>query len=637
MFFCGCLFGRGAAARSGIDMANSGGIPTSAPPVHPATDRGAGVRAAAEARRSALVLTGLFVAAATLFLLLPDALQARGSAGSAPRMILLRDGLFVAVVAVLGFVLVRRLLLPALPGDVSRTADAAPAPRPASANAAQLESLGRITAGLAHDVNNVFASVSGYAELALRRTPEDDPARVDLLAIRRATERGAGLTRKVLELGRPSAARPEVLDLNAVLVDLGRMLPRLMGEAVEVSVTPAPRPALLRADLTRLEQVVLNLALNARDALPHGGHLSLRAGVRDAGDGPELVLLEVSDDGAGMDEATRARIFEPFFTTRGDGTGLGLAMVAGYLAELGGSIECHSMPGRGTTFRILLPRIADEPQPAIETPAAARGGRETLLLVEDDDDLRSVLERVLAAAGYRVLAARGANEALEAARRPGAAPRLLITDVVLPGRSGVELAGRLAPLPALFISGHGAETLQLHGAPTEVLAKPFAHEALLSRVRARLDAAPAAARPTDDRALRATVLVVDDDAALCDVLVRMLHDAGHETRIALHGDQALATLQHGSIDVVVCDMLMPEKEGLETIAEMRRRRPALPIVAMSGALRGETYTSMAVKLGAVAELRKPFSSAELLDVIERALGARVPPLTPHAPQEPERV
>jgi len=119
--------------------------------------------------------------------------------------------------------------------------------------------------------------------------------------------------------------------------------------------------------------------------------------------------------------------------------------------------------------------------------------------------------------------------------------------------------------------------------------------------------------------------------------VRMLHDAGHETRIALHGDQALATLQHGSIDVVVCDMLMPEKEGLETIAEMRRRRPALPIVAMSGALRGESYTSMAVKLGAVAELRKPFSSAELLDVIERALGARVPPLAPQAPQEPERV
>ncbi|HEX5009178.1 MAG TPA: response regulator [Planctomycetota bacterium] len=605
------------------------------PPVHPGSKRTPASRAEADARRSALVLTGLFVMAATLFLLLPDVVEARSGAAPSLGLILLRDGLFVAVVAVLSFVLVRRLLLPVLPGAAPHAAE--PPPPPPTANAAQLESLGRITAGLAHDVNNVLASVSAYAELALRHTPEDDAAHVDLLAIRRATERGAGLTRKVLELGRSSAPRPEVLDLNAVLVDLGRMLPRLMGEAVEVSVAPAPRPALLRADLTRLEQIVLNLALNARDALPRGGHLSLRADVADSVDGRELVLLEVSDDGAGMDEATLARIFEPFFTTRGEGTGLGLALVAGHLSELGGSIECHSMPGRGTTFRILLPRIADDPQPALETPATARGGAETLLLVEDDDDLRSVLERVLAGAGYRVLAAAGANAALAAARRPGASPRLLVADVVLPGRSGVELAGRLSPLPALFISGHGPETLQQHGAPADVLAKPFSHEALLARVRALLDTAPAASRPADDRALRATVLVVDDDAALCDVLVRMLHDAGHETRIALHGDQALATLQHTAIDVVVCDMLMPEKEGLETIAEMRRRRPTLPIVAMSGALRGETYTAMAIKLGAIAELRKPFSSAELRDVIERALGARVPPLATPTPQEPERV
>jgi signal transduction histidine kinase/ActR/RegA family two-component response regulator len=473
-------------------------------------------RADAEARRAALVIAGLFLAAGAAWLLLPDALLTSDATATAERLHLLRDALFLGVSSVLLYVVIRRAIAPS-PGedDVADRPFRAAETWPASAeDGPRLAALGRLAAGMAHDVNNMLATITGYADLALRRMRADDPNHADLLAIRRAAERGCNLTRNVLALGRAPPARPQVVELQAVLVDFGRMLPQLVGPAIRVSVETDPRPAPVLADMTQLEQVLLNLVLNARDAMPKGGRLVLRTGLLPgtALAGPRL-QLEVIDTGHGMDAATRARIFEPFFTTRASGTGLGLASVALVVQAAGGSVECESTPGQGSTFRVVLP-LAEQPQPSL--PPVAR------------------------------------------------------------------------------------------------------------------PAAPSG----DPPAVRATVLVVDDDAALCDVLARMLVEGGHEARIAHDGRQALLAATTGPADVVLCDMLMPEKEGLETITELRRHRPTLPIIAMSGALRGESYTGMALKLGAVGALRKPFGAQELLDLVAQALVTRVqPPVAPHQETE----
>jgi len=473
-------------------------------------------KADAEARRAALTIAGLFLVAGAAWLLLPDVLFSGGQGATGGPLHLLREALFVGVSSVLLYVVTRRALSPALAAETPPDLPVPARETLAEADAApRLAAVGRLAAGMAHDVSNTLATITGYAELALRRMSDVDPSRADVLAIRQAAERGIGLLRNVLSLGRSPPARPQVVDLNAVLVDLARMLPQLAGPAIRVSVETAPQPAPVLTDLTQLEQVLLNLVLNARDAMPQGGRLVLRTRVQPGRTHADArVQLDVIDTGHGIDTATRARIFEPFFTTKEQGTGLGLASVAHAVKALGGSIECDSTPGQGSTFRVRLPLVE---QPETPPPVAA--------------------------------------------------------------------------------------------------------------------AAPAVPDPP---AVRATVLVVDDDAALCDVLARMLIEGGHEARIAHDGRQALLAAISGPADVVLCDMLMPEKEGIETITELRRHRPGLPIVAMSGALRGDSYMAMALKLGAVGALRKPFDSQALLDVVAHALVTPVPPLAaPH--QETERV
>ncbi|MEK7866450.1 MAG: ATP-binding protein [Planctomycetota bacterium] len=363
----------------------------------------------------------------------------------------------------------------------------------------KMEAIGRLAGGVAHDFNNLLTAINGYTDLLLKKTPDDHPDREDLLEVRKAGERGSALTRQLLAFGRRQVFSMLVVDLDSVVAEMEKMLRRLIGEDIDLVVSPAPAPARVRADPSQLQQVLLNLAVNARDAMRGGGRLELvtsfetvgEAGARaDLPDG-RYVVLRVTDTGAGMDAETLARVFEPFFTTKGSGvgTGLGLAMVYGIVRQSGGAIRVESEPGKGTTFRIHLPLAAEEPEDwtAAETVLDWAVGTETILLCEDDDLVRRLARLILTSHGYTVLETRNGDEAIEAFVRSGDAVDLLLSDVVMPRMGGAELASRLSALrpglPVLLISGYpeGADPQRA------LLSKPFTPPDLLRRVREVLD------------------------------------------------------------------------------------------------------------------------------------------------------
>ena len=368
----------------------------------------------------------------------------------------------------------------------------------------KMEAIGRLAGGVAHDFNNLLTAIGGYSSLALLEFDPDDPRREYLEEIQRAGERGASLTKQLLASGRKQVLSPRLLDLNALVDDLTSLLRRVIGEDVELEWARDSAPAVVFADAGQIEQVIMNLAVNARDAMPHGGTLSIVSSSveleADDSRGPpgQYVRLNVSDSGQGMDDATMARMFEPFFTTKepGKGTGLGLSTVYGIVQQLSGSIRARSVLGRGTEFEIYLPQrerglLTVRPE---SVAPLVRGGDETVLLVEDESQVRKLVFEVLQARGYRVLAAKDGVEAVPLEESFSDRIDLLITDVVMPGMSGRELAQHvLAARPetkVLFMSGYTDDAVLRHGvnAPgTAFLQKPFALEDLLLKVRALLD------------------------------------------------------------------------------------------------------------------------------------------------------
>jgi len=383
--------------------------------------------------------------------------------------------------------------------------------------AQKLEAVGRLAGGVAHDFNNLLTAIRGYTELLEERLSEplpDDPgalreARRDLDEIRRAADRAASLTAQLLAFSRKQVLEMKVLDLNLLVGEVERMLRRLIGEDVELTTELATDLRYVAGDASQLEQVVVNLAVNARDAMPQGGRLLIATRNEEvsepiSGEYEEIpagsyVVLSVVDSGSGIPEAHRPHIFEPFFTTKeqGKGTGLGLPTVFGIVSQSGGHIQVHSEVGVGTTFEVWLP-ATDEAVPD-ERPgvlADVRLGGETVLLVEDDDAVRSFAAQVLARSGYRVLEAADAQTALELSRHWEGPIELLVTDVVMPGMGGKDLADMLqserAGLRVLFISGYAGEadvTEDFRGARKDFLGKPFSPAALSSRVRKVLDGA----------------------------------------------------------------------------------------------------------------------------------------------------
>ncbi len=375
--------------------------------------------------------------------------------------------------------------------------------------AQKLEAIGRLAGGVAHDFNNLLTIVLGQCDVLLRRFAGDPLLREKVEEIRKASARAASLTRQLLAFSRRQVLKPEVIDLNTVLRETGRLLRPLIGEDVELVEDLAPDLWPIRADAGQIAQVVMNVAVNARDAMPSGGRLLFRTsnvereveggwGTGSPGS-RKLVRLEISDEGEGMDAETLRRAFDPFFTTkdRARGTGLGLATVYGIVTQSGGEVRLDSAPGRGTTVDILFPRAEERPpDPAPAGAESARGprGSGTILLVEDEEGVRALAEEILTAAGYRVFVAAAGREALEVCAGHGGTIDLLLTDVVMPGLSGRELARRIrAAHPGvrlLYISGYTDAELHRHGVLEggfSLLEKPFTPEELERRVREILE------------------------------------------------------------------------------------------------------------------------------------------------------
>jgi CheY-like chemotaxis protein len=364
---------------------------------------------------------------------------------------------------------------------------------------------------VAHDFSNVLAVVLGYSDLLLRDVPPGDARMRECVeGITEAAHRAVGVTRQLLTLSRKKLLRPEVLSVNKVVTDLGRLLSRAIGERIALDTRLGEPLWPVVADSDQLAQVLLNLAVNARDAMPDGGPLEIATAnvelaepARDVGlPSGRYVSLSVRDGGCGMSEEVRARIFEPFFTTKETGTGLGLATVYGIVRQAGGAIRVESRPGGGTRFTVLLP-AAEEQVARVVLPVAAsapRGLGETIVLAEDDDALRVVLGRVLAGAGYRVISGRNGAEALEAARAREGRVDLLLTDLVMPRMNGAELADALSreqpAMKVLFMTGHMEDVTvldRLGSGSADVVQKPFTNEALLGAVRRLLGPARATA------------------------------------------------------------------------------------------------------------------------------------------------
>ena len=376
--------------------------------------------------------------------------------------------------------------------------------------AQKMEAVGRLAGGIAHDFNNLLMVIGGYTEVVLNELPTEHPLHSKAEAIQQAADRATTLTRQLLAFSRKQLLELKVVDLNAIVTDMERLLRPLIGEDIELTTQLTPSIGCTRADAGQLEQVIMNLVVNAKDALPKGGKICIRTAsvALDNADRPEhsfiktgpYVMISVSDNGQGMDRETQARIFEPFFTTKekGKGTGLGLSTVYGIVKQSGGYVFVQSESGRGTTFTIYLPRV-DEPCDALgssTTSSTSSGGSETILLVEDEESVRQLVRDTLTARGYNVLEAANGNSALTVAATYKDALHLVITDVVMPGLSGHELAQRLLAarpgLKVLYLSGYAQDAFPAAEAHKAFLQKPFTLQNLTRKVREVLGPAASA-------------------------------------------------------------------------------------------------------------------------------------------------
>jgi signal transduction histidine kinase/FixJ family two-component response regulator len=383
----------------------------------------------------------------------------------------------------------------------------------------KMEAMGRLAGGVAHDFNNLLTAINGYAEILAHAMQEEDPLRGNVEEIRRAGDRAASLTRQLLTFSRRQILTRRVVNLNDSVAEVREMLVRLIGEDVQLETIAAPDLATVSADPGQIEQVILNLALNSRDAMPKGGRLLIetsnvhldprQSGVFFAIHSGPGVRLTVTDTGTGMTDEIKSHIFEPFFTTKpqGQGTGLGLCTVYGIVQQAGGNISVRSEPGMGTSISVYLPAlerkaIAENPPPASDGALASENGGETVLLVEDEEVVRRLVSELLVRQGYRVLTAASGKEALEIAGRHPEEIDLLLTDVVMAGMSGRELAEKLLagrPLTrVLYMSGYTDDAILRHGVSQgggDFLSKPFSSPELIRKVRQMLGAPAQASRP----------------------------------------------------------------------------------------------------------------------------------------------
>lgn len=476
-------------------------------------------------------------------------------------------------------------------------------------HAQKMEAVGRLAGGVAHDFNNLLMIISGYAQLLDESSA--DPRKVVEYAtrIQDASSRAATVTRQLLAFSRKQVLEPTVLDLSYVVKDLAKMLPRLLGEDVETVMELDAQVGTVRADRGQIEQVIMNLAVNARDAMPQGGRLTIATSnvALDASyyQGVEVppgqyVLLTVSDTGIGMDAATQVHIFEPFYTTKeaGKGTGLGLATVYGIVKQSNGFIWVYSEPDKGSIFKIYLPRIdaaadSDENLQLVQVPSA---GTETILLVEDEVVLRNVCRVYLESKGYTVLEAGNAKEAMKICQSHDHPIHVLITDIVMPGLGGLELAKsalEIRPeLSVVLVSGFTDRPLDREAISFgRFLQKPFSFDALARTIRSLLDK-------------NREILLIEDSKFMRVAVQRALTGAGYTVNTASHGEAGLRTAHETLPDLILLDLVLPTISGLDVLKALKRDAitkniPVIVLAALSEPTREE-----ALNEGATACLEK---------------------------------
>jgi PAS domain S-box-containing protein len=498
----------------------------------------------------------------------------------------------------------------------------------------KVEAIGRLAGGVAHDFNNLTAIVLGYGEMLLGKLEQEDPRRKWAEQIVAAGKRSAALTRQLLAFGRRQVLLPEVLDLNALLLNLEKMLGRALGEDVRLELKLAPDLGCITADPGQIEQVVTNLALNARDAMPLGGRLTVETTNVELEEALVLrgesvipgsyVQLALTDSGCGMEPGIMDKVFEPFFTTKpkGKGTGLGLATVHGIVRQSGGYIFVSSVLGEGTTFRILLPLTQREPKglAAEAGTAPPRGNGEIILLAEDEAPLRELCGTLLARLGYQVDVAGTGLEALHLVAQRRLEPDLLLTDVIMPDMGGAELAERLRrnhpPLGVLYMSGYPDEAIAPHGVVgpgTPLIQKPFTERALAEKVHAVLERRVAAAAVPAGRG----VLMIDDDEQYRDLVRHFCTKGGHRFTGVDRASQALAELAAQPFDVLLVDMNIPGTSGERVLEEIRAAGHTTPAIVLTGDVASADPGALR-RLGVAQTLEKSSSAEPLLRAIAGA-------------------
>jgi two-component system, cell cycle sensor histidine kinase and response regulator CckA len=506
--------------------------------------------------------------------------------------------------------------------------------------AQKMDALGRLAGAVAHDFNNLLTAILSYGELALEKMKPGDPARADVEQIYQAGESAVSLTRQLLSFSRKTPLELRPVDLNAVISMMTPLLSRLLGMGIIIEFKADPTVKAVRADPGGLEQIILNLAVNARDAMPQGGKLTIETSRADPGAAPKgfgkppapgSILLRVTDTGTGIDPKTLPRIFEPFFTTKGPdkGTGLGLSTVYGLVQTFGGSIAVASELGRGTTFWVHLPEVGvreSEKDATVLRPKLAVG-HETILVAEDSPSIRRLVVHVLGAHGYTVLEAADGVAALRVFEEKDGKIDLLLADAVMPGMGGRELIEKLRQknpaLNVILMSGYtdGPEDGSASTCGCSQLAKPFTPIALAAQVRQVLDGAgdrEAAPPPSKGR-----ILTIDDDARVTTLLRTILEQEGFE--VHAQNDPGLAVQDAAMLhpDLILLDFEMPKMLGSEVAALLKKNAftKDIPVVFLSG-MADEDHQAIGTSSGAAAYLSKPVARTRLIQTLHALIPSR---------------
>ncbi len=494
--------------------------------------------------------------------------------------------------------------------------------------AEKLQALGQLAGGVAHGLNNFLTVINGYTDLLMGKVPRSNPLHESVAQIKKAGEQAVGLVAPLLAFSQGQILWAKVLDVNEVVKEAETTLRARLGEEIRLTTVLSPTLGPVKADPEQLQQVLMNLAANAHDAMRTGGSLVIETqnvdldesyAAKNPGVNPgPYVHLKVTDTGSGMSIETLAHLFEPFYTTKtqGQGLGLGLATVYGIVKQSGGSIRAESELGKGTTFHIYLPRIgetvplAEEGKPG----AATLRGTETVLVVDDQEEIRKLAQVVLKSNGYKVVVAANGWEALLYSERHAGPIHLMLTDVVMPGMTGQELAERLRPLrpemAVMFMSGYLENGPGQSGSlsASGFLSKPFSPDTLATKVREVLGPPRSAGK----------VLVIDDEAGIRSFLRMILVSVGYEVLESTNAEEALRNLNGEIVDLILVNLGIPNHQDVEKIRMLQKRYPDLKVIAMSEAY-GNEFLRAAEQLGAQATLAKPIRADQLLETLRRTV------------------